>query len=150
MTEYLNAFCGHCRATHARLDRVVETYPVPIREQRIYVWPSGDAPTWAKACVCARAQGKEEATFAELLRLDEENDANVWAAAARAGCDVEALRAAVGRGDATARLQRYLQRMRQARIEGLPTIDVGRRRLQGEQSEGELREALDAAAAALK
>jgi predicted DsbA family dithiol-disulfide isomerase len=149
VVEYMNAFCAHCRATHARLDRILHSYPVPVREQRIYVWGGGPAPLWAKACVCARAQGKEEPFFAQLLRAGSDTPNEVWAAAQRAGLDVQALTAAVERGDATERLERYRRRFQASRLEGLPTIDVGRRRLQGEQSDGELREALDAAAALL-
>jgi hypothetical protein len=34
--EYLNAFCSHCRATHARLDRVVAGFDRPVRRHRVY------------------------------------------------------------------------------------------------------------------
>lgn len=147
--EYVNAFCSHCRATHARLDRLLLTTSVAVKQRRIYVWPAGEPPLWAKMCVSARAQGKEEALFAELLHADEDTSDDLWAAARRAGVDEAALSAAIQRGDAQATLDRYKQRVQASRIVGLPTLDIGRRRLQGEQSAEELREAIDAAVADL-
>lgn len=140
--EYLNAFCSHCRATHARLDRVVAGFDRPVRRHRVYVWSSREVPLWAKACAVAAQQGLEDAMFDALLETDRQDDRSIRAAAARAGVDLSDLDAP----DVVARLERDRRLFGQARLEGLPTFDVGRRRLMGEQSEGELLEALRAAA----
>lgn len=140
--EYLNAFCSHCRATHARLDRVVAGFDRPVRRHRVYVWSSRDVPLWAKACAVAAQQGLEDAMFDALLETDRQDDRSIRAAAARAGVDLSDVDAP----EVVNRLERDRRLSSQARLEGLPTFDVGRRRLMGEQSEGELLEALRAAA----
>ncbi|MBL9085815.1 MAG: DsbA family protein [Planctomycetia bacterium] len=140
--EYLNAFCSHCRATHARLDRVVAGFGRPVRRHRVYVWSSREVPLWAKACAVAAQQGREDAMFDALLETDRQDDRSIRAAAARAGVDLSDLDAP----EVANRLERDRRLFSQARLEGLPTFDVGRRRLMGEQSEGELLEALRAAA----
>jgi len=139
--EYLNAFCTHCRATHARLDRVVAGFDRPVRRHRVYVWSSNDVPLWAKACAVAAVQGREDEMFDALLETDRQDDRSIRAAAARAGVDL----AGIDAPEVAARLARDRRLSSQARLEGLPTFDVGRRRLMGEQSEGELLEALRAA-----
>ncbi|MFO0932069.1 MAG: vitamin K epoxide reductase family protein [Planctomycetota bacterium] len=140
--EYLNAFCSHCRATHARLDRVVAGFDRPVRRHRVYVWSSREVPLWAKACAVAAQQGLEDAMFDALLETDRQDDRSIRAAAARAGVDLSDVDAP----EVVNRLERDRRLSSQARLEGLPTFDVGRRRLMGEQSEGELLEALRAAA----
>jgi uncharacterized membrane protein/protein-disulfide isomerase len=140
--EYLNAFCSHCRATHARLDRVVAGFGRPVRRHRVYVWSSREVPLWAKACAVAAQQGREDAMFDALLETDRQDDRSIRAAAARAGVDLAGLDAP----EVQHRLERDRRLFSQARLEGLPTFDVGRRRLMGEQSEGELLDALRAAA----
>ncbi len=139
--EYLNAFCAHCRATHARLDRVVAGFDRPVRRHRVYVWSSNDVPLWAKACAVAAVQGREDAMFDALLETDRQDDRSIRAAATRAGVDLSGIDAP----EVASRLARDRRLSSQARLEGLPTFDVGRRRLMGEQSEGELLEALRAA-----
>jgi uncharacterized membrane protein len=54
IVEYLNPFCAHCRATHARLERVLPTIGATVRRHRVYVWPNEEAPFWAGACACAQ------------------------------------------------------------------------------------------------
>lgn len=141
VVEYLNAYCAHCRATHARLDEVVASFPHPVRRQRVYVWSGQEAPLWARACAVAATVGREDAMFLALLETTRQDDRTVRAAAARAGVDLDA-------GDTpqvAARLERDRRLFLAARLEGLPTFDIGRRRLMGEQSAAELREALLAA-----
>jgi uncharacterized membrane protein/protein-disulfide isomerase len=139
--EYLNAFCSHCRATHARLDRVVAGFGRPVRRHRVYVWSSNQVPLWARACAVAAKQGREDAMFDALLATERQDDRAIRAAAARAGVDLSEIDAP----EVTARLERDRRLANQARLEGLPTFDVGRRRLMGEQSESELLDALRAA-----
>jgi uncharacterized membrane protein/predicted DsbA family dithiol-disulfide isomerase len=149
LVEYLNPFCAHCRATHARLARALEGVRAPVERERLYAWSGKAPPLWAKACVCAQDQGRgtdlERPFFRELLAAGRDRPEEVWAAARRAGLDVASLRACVERGDADERLGWVRDRVRAARIRGMPTLDVGRRRLEGEQSEAELRAALAAA-----
>jgi predicted DsbA family dithiol-disulfide isomerase len=73
--------------------------------------------------------------------------AEILAAGRRAGLDAGALRTAIATGGVAPRLERDLRIAGSAGLEGLPTLDIGRRRLLGEQSEGELREAIVAALA---
>jgi predicted DsbA family dithiol-disulfide isomerase len=146
MVEYLNPFCTHCRATHARLERLLESGGAPVRRHRVYVWATDDPPLWAKVVAYAQTTGQEDAFFHALASgPTQESDKAIWAAVARAGLDRSAVTEFVRRGDWQGRLQWERGRVMQSRIEGLPTFDVGRRRLQGEQSESELRDALDAA-----
>ena len=83
------------------------------------------------------------------MQARSDRPAEIWAAAERAGLDVSALAACVNRGDADERLGRVYARVKAATITGLPTLDLGRRRLEGEQTEEELREAVAAAEADL-
>ena len=149
LVEYLNAYCAHCRATHARLDRVLAMSGIAVKRRRLYVWVSGEAPYWARACVAAAGQGKEDALFEELQRAESEDPDEVLTAARRAGLDAPALIAAIQRGEGMPRLKTDRQKVLGAHLEGLPTFDIGHRRLEGEQSEAELEDALRAAAAAL-
>jgi hypothetical protein len=145
VVEYVNAFCTHCRATHRRLERVLERTQAPVRRRRVYTWGGTRVPLWARACVYASAQGKEDDLFRELMSARNDRPAEVYAAAARAGVDVAALEQALRDPTPPARLRRDQQVVRSARLRKLPTLDIGRRRLMGEQSEAELRTALLAA-----
>jgi hypothetical protein len=148
LVEFLNAFCAHCRATHTRIDRAVASSSVRVRRYRVYVWSSPTPPLWAQACACAAPTGQEDALFSELLEEPRDTPEAVWAAARRAGVDVRALMAAVQRGDAAARFEGERRRVAASSIRYLPTLDIGRRRLQGEQSEEDVRRAIQAAAEA--
>jgi uncharacterized membrane protein len=150
IVEYLNPFCAHCRATHGRLARVLEGVATPVERERLYTWAGKAPPLWAKACVCAQDQGGgatdlERPFFRELLKARSDRPAEIWAAAKRAGLDVAALEACVRRGAADERLGWVRDKVRAARIAGMPTLDIGARRLEGEQTEEELREAVIAA-----
>jgi protein-disulfide isomerase len=147
IVEYLNPFCVHCRRTHERLERVIPAAGVRARRHRVQVWSTATPPLWARACAAAATLGREDALWAELLRAEGESPHAIWAAARRAGLDPYALSAAVSRGDSAARIDAHRQYALSARLTRVPTIDIGRRRLQGEQSEAELRAAIQVAAA---
>ncbi len=147
LVEYLNAFCAHCRATHRRLDEVITAERIPVQRRRVYTWSGKGYPMWARACAYAETVGLEEAMFRELTKARRESSAEVYAAARRAGLDLQALREALARSETPARLVRDRGIARAARLKRLPTFDIGRRRLSGSQSEGELRAALMAAKA---
>jgi uncharacterized membrane protein/protein-disulfide isomerase len=149
VTEYLNAYCAHCRVTHARLDKVIAGMEIAVKRRRLYVWVSGEAPYWARACVAAAAQGREDALFEQLQHTESDEPDEVLAAAQRAGVDVKALVAAIQRGEGMPRLKADRQKVLLSRLEGLPTFDIGRRRLEGEQTEAELEDALRVALAAV-
>ena len=96
----------------------------------------------------ARADpGLEDRFFDELIAAESDDLAEILAAGRRAGIDPGALRTAIASGGLAPRLERDLRIAGSAGLEGLPTLDIGRRRLLGEQSEGELREAIEAALA---
>jgi predicted DsbA family dithiol-disulfide isomerase len=147
VVEYLNAFCPHCRVTHARFDRVTEHAGLVVRFRRVYTWGGAAPPLWARVCVAARGQGLEDRVFAEMLHAADDGPADVWEAARRAGADLEAVRLALDAPETNQRLALHRQAVANARLRGLPTLDIGRRRLMGEQSEGEIAEALAAARA---
>ena len=145
IVEYLNAFCSHCRATHERLERVLAQDGLTARRRRIYSWASTETPLWARAVAFAQTRGLEDRMFEELVKADEESPREIYAAAARAGLDTDALATALADPRVPARLEADRRASSAARLEGLPTLDIGRRRLMGEQSEDELREAVRAA-----
>jgi predicted DsbA family dithiol-disulfide isomerase len=144
VVEFLNPFCPHCRTTHARLERVLPTVAARVRRYRVYVWSSAEPPLWARACACAAARGKEDALFEELTRAPRDTPDAVWAAARRVGLDAGALAGCLGCAQTATRLDGERQRVLASSIRHLPTLDVGRRRLEGEQTEGELRAAIEA------
>ncbi len=149
VVEYLNAYCPHCRATHARLEKVIAEMGVPVRRRRVYTWATDDYPAWARACALAQSLGLEERMFEELLRSRGPDLREVQGAAQRAGLDPQALAAALRDPAPPPRLVKDRQLFLAAGLKGLPTLDIGRRRLMGEQSEAELRSALEAARALL-
>ncbi len=144
--EYLNAFCAHCRATHKRLEGVLEHSDTRIERRRVYTWKGNDYPLWARACAYAASIGREHDMFRELTRARRETAGEVFAAAQRAGIDSPAFRRAMDSTEPPPRLVRDKRIARAARLTRLPTFDIGRRRLSGSQSERELRAALQAAA----
>ncbi len=145
IVEYLNAYCRHCRATHKRLEAVLAKFETPVRRRRIYTWASKEDPLWARACFFAREQKRENAMFRELLKSSAQTPEEIFAAAERAGLDTRAMQRYVARDAPTPALVRNRRLMQSARLKGLPTFDIGRRRLLGEQSMEELRTALEAA-----
>ena len=116
-----------------------------MRRRRIYSWSSADVPMWARAVAFAQTLGLEDRMFHELVRADDDTPREIYAAAARAGVDADALRRALADPRVPARLESDRRLSQSARLEGLPTLDIGRRRLMGEQSEPELRDAIRAA-----
>ncbi len=147
IVAYVNAFCPHCRVTHRRLGRVLAALGVTARVRRVYTWPGDEVPAWARACAHAQTLGLEDRFFDELAAAESDDLAEILAAGRRAGLDAGALRTAIATGGVAPRLERDLRIAGSAGLEGLPTLDIGRRRLLGEQSEGELREAIVAALA---
>jgi uncharacterized membrane protein/predicted DsbA family dithiol-disulfide isomerase len=148
ITEFLNPFCPHCRATHARLENVLRTIATPVRRYRVYVWSSGAPPLWAQACAAAASSGKEDVLFAELLRASRDVPNEIWAAVRRAGLDPSALDVSIRSGNSNTRLQAERHRVSASAIRRLPTLDIGKWRLEGEPSEAELRNAINVAVAA--
>lgn len=148
IVEYLNAYCAHCRATHRRLAKVLADLGVTPRLRRVYTWAGADVPLWARACAFAQTVGREEALFEALLETSRGDARDIHAAAARVGLDRAALERALQDPALPPRLARDRDLFQAARLQGLPTLDIGRRRLMGEQSEQELRAAVEAARAA--
>lgn len=146
VVEYLNAFCPHCRKTHRRLQRVIAKSSTPVRKRRVYTWGGSAIPLWARACAFAHKHGLEERMFEELLKARTQRPADIYAAAQRAGLDPRRMQAALRTAPPSRRLLRDQRLVRKAQLRVLPTLDIGRRRLQGEQSESELRDAITAAA----
>ena len=148
----LHSFCPLCLvADTAGLvsGLIVLTWPrTPVRRSGRKLDPESTVAKlrWL-AVAFAAASGLEDRMFDELVRADDETPQEVYAAAQRAGVDATALQAALASARAWPRLDGDRRLAQGARLEGLPTLDIGRRRLMGEQSEGELREALRAATA---
>ncbi len=142
---YLNAYCPHCRATHERLKHLLAERAGTYRVRRVYAWGGSTYPTWVRACAVARTRGLEQRLFEELLKSRDDSVRELYAAATRAGLDAQALQQALRQSTVPEWLVRDTKIMRSAGLRGLPTIDVGHRRLVGEQSERELEAALDAA-----
>lgn len=147
IVEYLNAYCPHCRATHKRLDKVLSDLGANARRRRVYTWASADYPFWARACAYAQTVGLEERFFEQLLESRSQDASEVYAAARRAGLDVQALGQFAQNPAPPPRLVKDRELFTRAGLQGLPTLDIGRRRLMGEQSESELRTAVQAALA---
>ncbi len=146
IVEYLNAYCPHCRKSHQRLDKVLAELNVEVKRRRIYTWSSDEYPLWARACMYARQVGKEEELFRALMETKSQKRSEVFRAARRVGLDARALQQFVNEKTPPAELVRDRKLARKARLKGLPTFDIGRRRLMGQQSERALRDAIRAAA----
>ena len=83
--------------------------------------------------------------FAQLVRSRSDRRRDVLAAAQRAGLDTWDLKRALADPAPPLRLVKDRALASKAKLKGLPTLDIGRRRLMGEQSEASLRAAVDAA-----
>ncbi len=147
LVEYLNPYCAHCRATHQRFEKVLAEAEnqADIRIRRVYAWGERGYPVWARACAYAASVGREDQLFAELLQARSAKTVEVYQAAQRAGLDVRKMRVALLSPVAPRRLVQDRAIVRQAQLKGLPTLDIGKRRLMGEQGEDALREAVAAA-----
>jgi uncharacterized membrane protein len=147
VVEYLNPFCAHCRATERRLDAVVQRLASPPRIHRVYTWNTPEPPAWAVALDHARTVGLEDRLFEALLEARDESVAEVLRAAERAGLEAGPLSTALARQEPSERSSRHRRLVMAAGLRGLPTLDIGRRRLMGEQSEAEIEAAIRAAEA---
>ncbi len=145
IVEFLNPFCSHCRATHGRLDRALESVALPMRRTRVYVWHQKTPPLWARALACAEAEGKEDALFRELSASDDlvGHPETVEDAVRRAGLDPAAYESCAKGPGPRPRLDHDRALVVSSDLEGLPTIWVGERAIFGEVDEEDIRALVD-------
>lgn len=133
IVEFLDFECPHCRALDKKLGAALERTKVPVRiVRKMYPMPGhAYAVPAAMAWCAADAQGKGDEMAKALFAANPEDltPAGCEAIAVRLGCDVMKYRETF----ASAELQ---QRIRQdmadgADLNGLPTIWIGKQKLEG-------------------
>lgn len=129
--EFTDYNCGFCRASVPDVQRLLNSdknIRLVYRELPILSQSSRDAALWALA---AARQGKHKAFHDALFAAGRADDANISAAARKAGLDIVAARAFATSPQANQEIERNLALMQQIGFNGTPTFIIGDQILEG-------------------
>ena len=131
IVEFTDYNCGFCRASVPDVQRLLKSdgnIRLVYRELPILSQSSRDAALWALA---AARQGKHKAFHDALFAGGRADEANIAAAARKAGLDMAAARAFVAAPQANQEIERNLALMQQIGFNGTPTFIIGDQILEG-------------------
>ena len=131
IVEFTDYNCGFCRASVPDVQRLLKSdgnIRLVYRELPILSQSSRDAALWALA---AARQGKHKAFHDALFAGGRADEANIAAAARKAGLDMAAARAFVASPQANQEIERNLALMQQIGFNGTPTFIIGDQILEG-------------------
>lgn len=140
--------CPYCRRTHAALSAVLAERPgrvrVVLRHVPLRMHP--DAPTAARAAICAEALPGYDAYVRALYASPDLGEAACEELAVERGAEREAFRRCVADPSTERRIARDTGMLDQLGGDGVPLLYVGRRRMDGSQTRRDLESAIDEAA----
>ena len=131
IVEFTDYNCGFCRASVPDVQRLLKSdgnIRLVYRELPILSQSSRDAALWALA---AARQGKHKAFHDALFAGGRADEANIAAAARKAGLDMAAARAFAAAPQANQEIERNLALMQQIGFNGTPTFIIGDQILEG-------------------
>jgi protein-disulfide isomerase len=131
IVEFTDYNCGFCRASVPDVQRLLKSdgnIRLVYRELPILSQSSRDAALWALA---AARQGKHKAFHDALFAGGRADEANIAAAARKAGLDMAAARAFAAAPQANQEIERNLAFMQQIGFNGTPTFIIGDQILEG-------------------
>ena len=131
IVEFTDYNCGFCRASVPDVQRLLKSddnIRLVYRELPILSQSSRDAALWALA---AARQGKHKAFHDALFAGGRADEANIAAAARKAGLDMAAARAFAASPQASQEIERNLALMQQIGFNGTPTFIIGDQILEG-------------------
>jgi protein-disulfide isomerase len=131
IVEFTDYNCGFCRASVPDVQRLLKSdgnIRLVYRELPILSQSSRDAALWALA---AARQGKHKAFHDALFAGGRADEANIAAAARKAGLDMAAARAFAASPQASQEIERNLAFMQQIGFNGTPTFIIGDQILEG-------------------
>jgi predicted DsbA family dithiol-disulfide isomerase len=153
IVDFVDFECPFCRATHADLSPLLEQRrgQISVARKQVPLPMHGHALDAARAACCGEALGKAddiaEALFAAApAELTREGCERI---AVTRGLPLERFRACMADPATDARIRADIDSFRATQGHGLPTLWIGRRKLEGRQDQATLRAALDDAARAL-
>lgn len=131
IVEFTDYNCGFCRASVPDVQRLLKSdsnIRLVYRELPILSQSSRDAALWALA---AARQGKHKAFHDALFAGGRADEANIAAAARKAGLDMAAARTFAASPQANQEIERNLALMQQIGFNGTPTFIIGDQILEG-------------------
>jgi uncharacterized membrane protein/predicted DsbA family dithiol-disulfide isomerase len=135
IVEFVDFQCPYCRALDKKLTEALGRTQRNVRVVRkmMPLQGHGFAVPAAMAWCSADAQGKGDAMAAELFAAKPENmtPAGCEALAIKVGCDVTKYRETFASLDLQTRIKRDMADAEAAKINGLPTIYIGKQKFEG-------------------
>ncbi|WP_397591438.1 DsbA family protein [Sphingorhabdus sp.] len=131
IVEFTDYNCGFCRASVPDVQRLLNSdsnIRLVYRELPILSQSSRDAALWALA---AARQGKHKAFHDALFAAGRADEANITAAARKAGLDMATARTFAASPQANQEIERNLAIMQQIGFNGTPTFIIGDQILEG-------------------
>lgn len=131
IVEFTDYNCGFCRASVPDIQRLLKSdnnIRLVYRELPILSQSSREAALWALA---AAHQGKHKAFHDALFATGRADEANIAAAARKAGLDMAAARTFAASPQANREIERNLALMQQIGFSGTPTFIIGDQILEG-------------------
>jgi protein-disulfide isomerase len=131
IVEFTDYNCGFCRASVPDVQRLLNSdsnIRLVYRELPILSQSSRDAALWALA---AARQGKHKAFHDALFAAGRADEANITAAARKAGLDMATARTFAASPQANQEIERNLALMQQIGFNGTPTFIIGDQILEG-------------------
>ncbi|HEY5952624.1 MAG TPA: DsbA family protein [Kofleriaceae bacterium] len=135
IVEFVDFQCPYCRALDKKLTEALARTrrPVHIVRKMMPLQGHGFAVPAAMAWCSADAQGKGDAMAAELFAAEPEHmtPAGCEALAIKVGCDVTKYRETFASAELQARIKKDMADFQAAKLNGLPTIFIGKQKFEG-------------------
>lgn len=149
VVEFLDFQCPHCRLLHGELKKAIESFPGEVRVVRknVPIPAHEHALGAALAYVCADVQGRGEPLADRMLTAEDLSGEGRELLAGEVGLDMNQWRDCLDSDFARERVEADVADAQTVGVRGLPTYYIGERRFKGAKRSGDLRQALDAAAA---
>ena len=147
VVEFTDFECPYCRQLHPLLTEAMRSFEGQVHLARLNVPLASHrhARGAARAYCCAEQRGKAEAMADALFSASDITPDGCERLAVSLGLELSDYRACVASTPIEQRIEADIQRFRNAKLRGLPTVFIGSRLLVGTKPLDELREAFAAA-----